>query len=58
MFILTNKAMYFSAVCILSAFTVIANIYVLSLVSFDTNLQKEMPKWVYFVIFCYIEYSE
>ena len=50
--------MYFSAVCILSVFTVIANIYVLSLVSFDTNLQKEMPKWVCFVIFCYIEYSE
>ncbi len=50
--------MYFSAVCLLSAFTVVANIYVLSLVSFDTNLQKEMPKWVYFVIFCYIEYSE
>ena len=50
--------MYFSAVCLLSAFTVVANIYVLSLVSFDTNLQKEMPKWVFFVIFCYIEYSE
>ena len=47
MFILINKAMYFSAACILSAYTVIANIYVLSLVSFDTNLQKEMPKWVY-----------
>jgi hypothetical protein len=43
--------MYFSAVCILSAFTVVANIYVLSLVSFDINLQKEMPKWVYFFIY-------
>ena len=39
-------SLYFGTVCLLAVFAVITNIYLVSLISFDQNLQEEMPKLV------------
>ena len=44
---LSKISLYFGTVCLLSVFAVVTNIFLVSLVSFDTNLQEEMPKWVF-----------
>ena len=43
-------SLYFGSVSVLCTFSVITNVYVLSLHHKDVRLNKEMPKWVKFNI--------